>query len=197
MFPGGTSRKITEGQAKYLVVQNGTMDGGNCRSPQGVWQPFQQTWESNRSVRMENLGETDIVNPWLSNGRNDFRSLDEIVARVVRPGMTDAEKARALWWQQVQYRFHLEGDNQELLEPVKVFNLYGYNTCGNDSICLAGLWHRGGPAGRSGPPGGALRLPSSSMTAAGTSWMAICTRSISSATTKPSQESRTWCATTI
>ena len=61
---------------EYVVVQGGTMDGRNCRSPQGVWQPFEQTWESNRSVRMENVGETDVVNPWLSNGRNDFRSLD-------------------------------------------------------------------------------------------------------------------------
>ena len=51
------------------------MDGRNCRSPQGVWTPFEQTWESNRSVRMENVGETDVVNPWLSNGRNDFRSV--------------------------------------------------------------------------------------------------------------------------
>jgi len=136
--------KITAGRAEYVVVQDGTMDGRNCRSPQGVWQPYQQTWESNRSVLMENVGETDVVNPWLSNGRNDFRSLDEIVARVVKPGMTDAEKARALWWQEVQYRYHLDGDNNELGDPVKVFNVYGHNTCGNDSICLAGEWRKAG-----------------------------------------------------
>ncbi len=85
-----------------------------------------------------------VVNPWLSNGQNDFRSLDRIVARAIEPGMTDREKARALWWQEVQHRFHLEGDNDELLDPVKVFNVYGYNTCGNDSICLAGLWRKAG-----------------------------------------------------
>ena len=27
---------------------------------------------------------------------------------------------------------------------MKVFNVYGYNTCGNDSICLAGLWTQAG-----------------------------------------------------
>ena len=27
---------------------------------------------------------------------------------------------------------------------MKVFNVYGYNTCGNDSICLAGLWNKAG-----------------------------------------------------
>ena len=73
--------EITAGRAEYPIVKHGTMDGRNCRSPQGVWQPFRQTWESNRSVRMENVGDTDVVNPWLSNGSNDFRSLPEIVAQ--------------------------------------------------------------------------------------------------------------------
>src|SRR4051812_27468952 len=113
------AQEVTDGRVEYVVVQGGTMDGRNCRSPQGVWQPFEQAWESNRSVRVENAGETDVVNPWLSNGRNDFRSLDRIVAGAVEPGMTDAEKARALWWQEVQLRFHLGGDNKELSDPVK------------------------------------------------------------------------------
>jgi hypothetical protein len=137
-------QEITSDRAEYKVVQRGTMDGRNCRSPQGVWQPFEQTWESNRSVRMENIGETDVVNPWLVSGGNDFRSLDRIVARAILPGMTESDKARALRWQEIQHRFHLEGDNEELLDPVKVFNVYGYNTCGNDSICLAGLWRKAG-----------------------------------------------------
>jgi hypothetical protein len=137
-------QEISGPSADYIVVQGGTMDGRNCRSPQGVWQPFEQTWESNRSVRLENVGSTDVVNPWLSNGQNDFRTLDRIVARAVEPEMTAGEKARALWWQEVEHRFHLEGDNNELLDPVKVFNVYGHNTCGNDSICLAGLWRKAG-----------------------------------------------------
>ena len=135
---------IAAPHVEYVVVQGGTMDGRNCRSPQGVWQPFEQTWESNRSVRLENVGDTAIVNPWLSNGQNDFRSLERVVAHAVEPGMTDGDKARALWWQEIQHRFHLEGDNDELLDPVKVLNVYGYNTCGNDSICLAGLWRKAG-----------------------------------------------------
>ncbi|HEY3966374.1 MAG TPA: hypothetical protein VGM05_17570 [Planctomycetaceae bacterium] len=137
-------RDIAAHRAEYSVVQEGTMDGQNCRSPHGVWQPFQQSWESNRQVRLENVGTTDVVNPWLSNGRSDFRSLQEIVARAVKPGMTDQDKALALWWQEIQYRFHFEGDNNELSSPVKVFNVYGHNTCGNDSICLAGQWKQAG-----------------------------------------------------
>ncbi|MBM4002794.1 MAG: hypothetical protein FJ295_05820 [Planctomycetes bacterium] len=94
-------QEIVTGRAEYRVEQRGTMDGSNCRSPQGVWTPFEQTWESNRSVRMENIGETEIVNPWLSNGKNDFRSIAAIVKRAVEPEMSDQEKATSLWWQQI------------------------------------------------------------------------------------------------
>jgi hypothetical protein len=139
---------ITAGRHAYAVHHGGTMDGANCRSPLGVGMmegpAIEQVWESNRAVRLENVGETDVVNPWVSNGRNNFRTLDEIVAAAVQPGMTDREKAFALWYQEVRHRYHWEGDNDELGDPVKVFNVYGHNTCGNDSICLAGLWRRAG-----------------------------------------------------
>ena len=138
----------TGGTHKYTVFQGGTMDGRNCRSPMGCGVSregaFLQTWESNRSVRMENVGAADVVNPWLSNGRNNFRSVDEIVSSAVAPGMTDADKAFALWFQEIQYRHHSAGDNSELGDPVKIFNVYGYNTCGNDSICLGTLWRKAG-----------------------------------------------------
>ncbi len=140
--------EITGGTHKYTVLQGGTMDGRNCRSPMscGIAREgaFLQSWESNRSVRMENVGDTEIVNPWLSNGRNNFRSVAEIVAAAVTPDMSDADKAFALWFQEIQYRHHSGGDNSELGDPVKVFNIYGYNTCGNDSISLATLWRKAG-----------------------------------------------------
>jgi len=140
--------QITAGRHAYTVRQGGTMDGTNCRSPVGVGMmdgpALQQTWESNRAVRLENVGETDVVNPWLSNGRSSFRTLGEIVSSAVDPGMTDREKAFALWFQEIRHRYHWAGDNAELGDPVKVFNVYGHNTCGNDSICLAGLWKRAG-----------------------------------------------------
>src|SRR5262245_60602395 len=110
--------KITAGRHAYLIRQGGTMDGTNCRSPLGVGMmdgtACQQTWESNRAVRLGNVGEGDIVNPWLSNGRNTFRTLDEIVASAVTPGMTDREKAFALWFQEIRHRYHWAGDNNEL-----------------------------------------------------------------------------------
>jgi len=139
--PKSHVQEITKGTQKYEVVQGGTMDGRSCRTPMGVGMNSEgalfQTWKSNRSVRMENVGDTDVVNPWLSSGRNKFRNVAEIVQSAIAPDMTDAEKASAIWFQQIQYRHHSGGDGGELGDPVKVFNIYGFNTCGNDSICLA------------------------------------------------------------
>lgn len=139
------SEDITAGKHAYRLEQGGTMDGTNCRSPiGGGFGIYEQSWESNRAVRVENFGTTDVVNPWLSNGRNDFRSMTEIVARAVRPGMSDREKAIALWRLQTTHRFHAGSGDNEVNDPVKVFNVYGYTTCGNDSISLAGLWQVAG-----------------------------------------------------
>ncbi|MCX7047817.1 MAG: hypothetical protein NTX50_20320, partial [Candidatus Sumerlaeota bacterium] len=150
------AKEITTGQQAdahaythtYKVIQAGAMDGRNCRTPMGCGIAREgallQRWESNRSVRMENVGQTDIIAPWLSNGRNVYRSTAEIVSSAVVPGMSDADKAFALWFQEIQNRHHSAGDNNELGDPVKVFNIYGYNTCGNDSISLATLWRTAG-----------------------------------------------------
>ncbi len=142
--------EIAAGQHKYTVTHGGTMDGANCRGPMGCGinreGAIEQTWQSNRAVRMENVGQSDVVNPWLSNGRNNFRNLDEIVAAAVSPGMSDKEKAHALWFQQIRQRFHRSGDG-DLGDPVRVYNVYGHNPCGSDAIMMGGLWRKVGLKG--------------------------------------------------
>ena len=140
--------EITAGLHKYRVVQGGTMDGRNCRSPMGCGiaakGPSSKPGSPTARYGWRTWAQIDVVNPWLSNGRNNFRNVAEIVSSAVTPDMTDAEKAFALWFQEIRYRHHSAGDNNELGDPVKVFNVYGYNTCGNDSICLATLWRKAG-----------------------------------------------------
>src|SRR6185295_12601556 len=142
--PKQHKEEITQNKQAYTVVQGGTMDGRSCRTPLGVGMSregaMEQTWESNRFVRMENVGDADVVNPWLSNGQNP-RTLEEVVAAAVAPGMTDAEKAMALWYQRGKYRYHFSGgDGREEGDILKTFHIYGYNTCGSDSMMLSGAW---------------------------------------------------------
>ena len=146
--------EIAAGRHAYTVVQGGTMDGENCRTPQGSWQPLVQSWESNRAVRVENVGESDVIDPWLSNGSNDFRDIGELVAGAIEPGMSDREKGIALYYLEMAHRFHAHTGDDEGKDPVKVFNVYGFTTCGHDSICLAGLWSQAGLKRRPARPVG-------------------------------------------
>src|SRR5262245_14997275 len=142
---------ISSAGHKYIVMHGGTMDGTNCRSPMGCGMnregAIEQTWQSNRAVRMENVGQIDLVDPWLSNGRTNFRNIKEIVASAVSPGMSDGEKAMALWRQQIQHRYHSSAGGEDLGDPVKVFNIYGLNPCGKDAIMMGGLWKQVGLKG--------------------------------------------------
>ncbi len=127
--PGDVAKRhveeFTQAEHIYTVVHGGTVDGECCRTPMGCGinreGVIEQSWQSNRAVRMENVGQSDLINPWLSNGRNNFRTLDEIVASAVTPGMSDKEKAMALWFQQVSHRFHRGGYGANLGDPVQVF----------------------------------------------------------------------------
>ena len=140
--------KIGTAEHKYTVVHGGTMDGTNCRSPMGCGMnregAIEQSWQSNRAVRMENVGQTDVVDPWLFNGRNNFRNIKEMVAAAVTPGMSDGEKARALLYQQIRHRYHSSAGGEDLGDPVKVFNIYGLNPCGKDAMMMGGLWKQVG-----------------------------------------------------
>ena len=131
----------TTSSYQYSVVQGGTMDGTNTRMPSAQWpsQDVPMVWESNRTVRMENMGTTNVVNPWLSNGHNNFRNLAEIVS-VPSLQATDREKCLALWYQhQNQVRHMEEGDAAEDY-PVLDYNSIGYSTCGASSIKNEKMW---------------------------------------------------------
>ena len=93
------------------------------------------------------MGRTELVDPWLSNGRSNFRTIKEIVASAVTPGMSDGEKAMALWRQQIQHRYHSSAGGEDLGDPVKVFNIYGLNPCGKDAMMMGGLWKQVGLKG--------------------------------------------------
>jgi hypothetical protein len=143
--------KATTGKFSYTIEQGGTMDGENCRTPMSVAMegpksiPMEKTWESNRAVRMENIGVTDVKNPWISNGRNNYRSAKEIVAIATENCKTFREKALGIFWAKQVLRYHWgAGEGYELLDPVKVFNIYGCHTCGCDPLILGYLWKLAG-----------------------------------------------------
>ncbi|HKI17965.1 MAG TPA: hypothetical protein VKA15_08790, partial [Isosphaeraceae bacterium] len=71
----------------------------------------------------------------LSDKIDDVTTIENIVKSFAKPGMSEQERAKALWTAVVKYRHqttppneHLAGD-WEAHDPVKIFNVYGYCMC--------------------------------------------------------------------
>src|SRR5262245_51460128 len=67
----------------------------------------------------------------LSDRTDDVTTAENILKSFVKPGMTDAERAAALWRAAVRYRHQTSPPNEYLAadweahDPVKLFNVYG------------------------------------------------------------------------
>jgi hypothetical protein len=131
---------VTTSPFTYNITQGGTMDGKTCTTLPGVWEPYEQTWESSRSIRMENVGVAKVINPWLKIGPIDFFSQQTIADTVVEGLSTDREKALALFYFYITHRYHKgNGDNTAQGDVSQAINVFGFNTCGNSTLCMADL----------------------------------------------------------
>ena len=71
----------------------------------------------------------------LSDKIDDVTSVENIVKSFARRGMTDQERAKALWKAIIRYRHQTTPPNEQLAgdweahDPVKIFNVYGYCMC--------------------------------------------------------------------
>jgi len=114
--PRSHVQNITTSPFTYSITQGGTMDGKMCTTLPGVLEPYEQTWESNRSIRTENIGTSNIINPWLKIGPIDFFSQQTIANSVVDGLSTDREKALAIFYFYINHRFHKgNGDNTDVV----------------------------------------------------------------------------------
>lgn len=148
------TKTITATDHTYTIHLGGTRDGVNTRDPVG-YSPYSQNYEPNRAVRLENVGDTDIVNPWIIvNNKRDWRSIDHILAEILTNGMTDAEKARAIWEFACNHRYHYTCATDEVKDTVKMLNSYGYTLCWDEAFTVSNLWQKAGLKIRRGYPHG-------------------------------------------
>jgi hypothetical protein len=145
---------IDTAQATYSIRMGGKIDGAMTRDPIGYW-AYDQYWEPNVLVRLENTGDTAVVNPWIQRvGTIDTRSLKSIVDSIVRPEMSDKEKARRLWEFDIHNRFHATSQDDEVDDVVKRVNVYGYSLCYDASKNISDLWRAAELKVRQGYPNG-------------------------------------------
>ncbi len=145
---------VTSNPCAYEVTMGGSVDGAMTRMPVS-YSAYHQGWQSNRFLRLENIGETDVVNPWITvNGKRNWRTLKDIADEATAGYTTERDKARTIWEFQRTHRFHACTWDGECNDAVKVYNIYGYTLCGNDAQVISDLWKAAGLKTRRGYPVG-------------------------------------------
>jgi hypothetical protein len=93
--------EVTSPIHTYKVVMGGTLDGFNTIDyfdTYGDHKRQESKFEPNEYLVLENIGRADVVNPRIViNGRRNWHSADSILAGILKPGMSDAEKAKAIY----------------------------------------------------------------------------------------------------
>ncbi len=140
LTPRAHTEAITEGDHVWTITMGGTLDGPSTRDPIGYSQ-WRQAFEPMRVVRIANVGDTVVVNPWLFTGdRGHWRTVKELVEHVTAPYGTEIEQATALWWWETRHRWHFTTGDRHNNDPIKVWNIFGHTLCGNDAFVLADCW---------------------------------------------------------
>jgi len=141
---GAGARAGARGEHQYTISMQGLLDGPTTRDPIG-YSAWRQQFEPMRAVRMENVGDTVVVNPWLFTGdRGYWRSCAELVEHVTAPWETETDRALALWWWETRHRWHFTTGKATNNDPVKVWNIFGHTLCGNDAYVLADCFRTAG-----------------------------------------------------
>lgn len=85
-----------------------------------------------------------VKSPWVTTDRTvDCSSYETIVKGVIKPGMTEEEKALAMYdfYRQMIYHYR---NLPESRDPVKCINVIGNTLCGSQATCMKGLLEAAG-----------------------------------------------------
>lgn len=101
----------------------------------------------NKLVTIANVGQDVVKNPRVVvNGKRRWFRVDEMLGEIVKPGMSDREKALAIWQFLVEHRYHDQPAHNdiELHDPVRYLNVYGYGFCDDSATNLMVLAEQAG-----------------------------------------------------
>ncbi len=143
---------VSQSDHIYEIKFRGTIDGTMTRMPIG-YAAFVQGWQPNRSLSIENVGDTDVRNPRIVvGGKRNWQTLEDIVAEAAGSYTSPADKARAIWELRRRNRFHACTWDGECSDALKSLNVYGYTLCGNEAQAINDLWKVAGLTTRRGYP---------------------------------------------
>ncbi len=137
--------EIRSGRHEYAIEMGGTLDMENTKTLPSS--NCYITFQPNISLTIENIGDTPVVNPRLViNDRGNWYTFDSLLEEFTRGATTDQEKVYFIWQNMRENLYHespLFGDN-EPHDPVRLFNIFGFNLCDDAGNAGCSLFHHAG-----------------------------------------------------
>ncbi len=153
--PKTHTETVASSRHRYHITLGGKLDEDNTLAWRPVHGRSTLEWplfQPNVSVTIENVGTTDVRSAWLTVNGRDWYDIDTLLASITTPDMTDREKAFAVYelfktsfyhYNVAECRLDETGRlTSDVLDPVKMFNIYENNGCSLHAINLATLWQR-------------------------------------------------------
>ncbi|MFH1918522.1 MAG: Ig domain-containing protein [Planctomycetota bacterium] len=142
------TEEITSGRHEYAIEMGGTLDMENTRTL--TTGNCYITFQNNVALSIENIGDAPVVNPRLVvNALGNWYTFESLLEEFTRGAATDQEKVYLIWENMRQNLYHespLFGDS-EPHDPVKLFNVYGFNLCDDAGNAGCSLFHHAGFVG--------------------------------------------------
>ncbi len=142
------TEQITSGRHQYDINMGGTLDMMNTRTLASS--NCYITFQNNIDLTIENTGDVPVVNPRLVvNDRGNWYTFDSLLKEFTRGAKTDQDRVYLIWENMRQNLYHetpLFG-NAEPHDPVKLFNIFGFNLCDDAGNAGCSLFHHAGFVG--------------------------------------------------
>jgi hypothetical protein len=131
---------ITDSARTYTIAMGGTLDAENTLTLSGSNCTI--AFQPNLSLTLENTGTTPVTNPRLViNDRGNWYTIEDMLAEWTRGAKDDQERAYLLWQNMRSNTYHSWPvfSNNVPHDPVRLWNIFGFNLCddaGNSGCSL-------------------------------------------------------------
>src|SRR5262249_3145564 len=132
-FPTVERRHVEESHTRrhvYAIRMGGTLDAENTRTLS--FDQCRIAYQPNVALTIENVGDVPVKNPRLVlNDRGNWYTFDSLLAEFTRGARTDQEKVYSIWQSMRENLYHQLPlfANDEPHDPVRLFNIFGFNLC--------------------------------------------------------------------
>jgi hypothetical protein len=137
--------EIRVGRHEYGLRMGGTLDAENTRTLSHG--NCSIAFQPNIALTIENTGDVPVKNPRLVlNDHGNWYTFDSLLAEFTRGAKTDQEKVYFIWQNMRENLYHETPlfANDEPHDPVRLFNIFGFNLCDDAGNAGCSLFYHAG-----------------------------------------------------